>query len=160
MQDAGPLLLDAVLRPNPPMSPRALKIVFAVVLLFNIAFALNFLLHGAWPIAPFMGADVALLGWALTSSVRASKRYERITLTPSRLAIASHPVSGEVTEEEFNPYWVRVDVENEPFPGSKLLLTSHGRAVQVGAFLGPDERLSFADHLKNALHAARNFRPN
>ena len=154
----GPVLLDAVLRPSPPMSPRALKIIFAVVLAVNVAFALNFLLRGAWPIAPFMGADVALLGWAFTASVRAARRYEHVTLTPSRLAIARHPVKGDASQVEFNPYWVRVSVENEPQPGSSLTLTSHGRSVQVGAFLGPNERLSFADVLKSALHAAREFR--
>ena len=60
-------------------------------------FALNFLLRGAWPIAPFMGADVALLGWALTASRKAARRYEHVTLTPSRLAIARHPVAGAVS---------------------------------------------------------------
>ena len=154
-----PLLLDTVLRPSPPMSPRALRIVFVVVLAINFAFALNFLLRGAWPIAPFMGADVALLGWALMASTRAARRYEHVTLTPSRLAILRQPVKGAATEVEFNPYWVRIRIENEPQPGSGLTLMSHGRSVQVGAFLGPNERLSFADMLKNALSAAREFRP-
>jgi len=152
----GPLLLDTVLRPSPPMSPRALKIVFIGVLIVNLAFTLNFLLRGAWPIAPFMGADVALLGWALTSARRAARRYERVTLTPSRLAIVHHPVKGADSAVEFNPYWVRVHVENEPQP--RLTLTSHGKSVQVGAFLGPNERLSFADVLKSALRDAREFR--
>jgi uncharacterized membrane protein len=154
------ILLDTVLRPTPPMSPRALKIVFAAVLAVNLAFALNFVLRGAWPIASFMGADVALLGWALTSATKAARRYERVTLTPSRLAILHHPAKGADSRVEFNPYWVRVRVENQPQPGTRLTLASHGRSVQVGAFLGPSERLSFADLLKNALHAARNFRPS
>jgi uncharacterized membrane protein len=159
MSDDGPVLLDTVLRPNPPLSPYALKLVLAIVAAFNLAFALNFVLRGAWPIAPFMGADVALLGWALGSTAKAARRYEHVKLTPSRLAIERHPVRGAVTEDEFNPYWVRVNVENHPQPGSKLLLSSHGRAVQVGAFLGPHERLSFADLLKSALQSAREFRP-
>lgn len=160
MPGDDPLLLDTVLRPSPPMSPRALRIVFAVVLAINLAFALNFLLRGAWPIAPFMGADVALLGWGLMATARAARRYEHVTLTPSRLAILRQPVKGETTKVEFNPYWVRVSVENEAQPGSGVTLTSHGRSVQVGSFLGPNERLSFADMLKNALSAAREFRPS
>jgi uncharacterized membrane protein len=160
MSDDGPILLDMVLRPNPPLSPYALKLVLAIVAAINLAFALNFVLRGAWPIAPFMGGDVALLGWALQSSRKAARRFEHVTLTPARLAIARHPVHGAVTQDEFNPYWVQVNVENDPQPGSKLLLSSHGRAVQVGAFLGPDARLSFADLLKSALRAAREFRPS
>ncbi len=142
------------------MRPHALRLVFGVVLAINLAFALNFLLRGAWPIAPFMGADVALLGWGLMASARAARRYEHVTLTPSRLAILRQPVKGQASQVEFNPYWVRVRIENEPQPGSALTLTSHGRSVQVGTFLGPNERLSFAGLLKNALHAAREFRPS
>lgn len=142
------------------MSPRALRVIFAVVLLLNLVFALNFLLRGAWPIAPFMGVDVVLLGWGLMATARAARRYEHVTLTPSRLAIVHHPVKGEDRKVEFNPYWVRVSVEDGPQPASRLMLSSHGRSVQVGAFLGPNERLSFADMLKSALNAAREFRPS
>lgn len=156
MSDDGPVLLDTVLRPNPPLSPYALRLVLGIVAAINLAFAINFMLRGAWPIAPFMGADVALLGWALTSTARAARRYEHVKLTPQRLAIARHSVRGAVSEVELNPYWVRVDAEGD----QGLLLTSHGRAVQLGAFLGPDERASFADLLKSALRNAREFRPS
>ena len=60
-----PVLLDETLRPNPPMSPRALKLVLIAVATINLIFALSFVAQGAWPIAPFMGLDVALLAWAL-----------------------------------------------------------------------------------------------
>src|SRR3546814_7735022 len=53
--------LYAVLRPNPPMNPRALLIILIIVALINFIFGLSFVLHGAWPIMPFLGADVGLL---------------------------------------------------------------------------------------------------
>ena len=66
--EAEPVLLDETLRPSPPMNPRALLVILAVTASFNIAFALSFILRGAWPIAPFMGLDVALLAWAFRAS--------------------------------------------------------------------------------------------
>jgi len=62
-----PVFLDAILRPNPPMRPDVLRVILIVVLAINLAFALGFVLRGAWPIAPFMGVDVALLAWAFRS---------------------------------------------------------------------------------------------
>ena len=41
----------------------------------------------------------------------------------------------------------------------KLTLLSHGKTVQVGNFLGPRERLSFAQTLRAALNAARDWHP-
>jgi uncharacterized membrane protein len=148
-------LLDATLRPNPPMSPRALKIVLAVVAAINFVFALSFVAQGAWPIAPFMGLDVALLGWALRESRIAARAFERIVLTVSNLRIARHPARGNPSEIALNPYWVRVDFPETGLPGTQLWLRSHGKSVQVGRFLGAEERSAFAAALKSALRKAR-----
>jgi uncharacterized membrane protein len=155
----GSLLLDATLRPSPPASASALTLVLAIVATINLVFAAGFLARGAWPVTPFMGLDVALLAWAFRASVRASRRHERVTLTPSSLVVERHPPSGPSSEIELNPYWVRVDIDDPPEHGSQLVLRSHGRAVLVGAFLPPQERFSFAQALKAALRQAREVIP-
>jgi uncharacterized membrane protein len=154
MTDERPLL-DATLRPNPPMSPRALLVVLVLVATINLVFALSFVLRGAWPIAPFLGLDVALLAWALRESSIAARAFERITLTVSYLRIARHPARGNPSEIALNPYWVRVDFPDTGLPGAQLWLRSHGKSVQVGGFLGAEERSTFASALKSALRAAR-----
>src|SRR3569623_3100942 len=109
--DNDPILLDETLRPSPPMEARTLLIILAVVAAFNIAFALSFVLRGAWPIAPFMGLDVALLAWAFRASTLAARRFEHVTLTPGLLSVEKHPAKGAVSKSTFNPYWVRVDLQ-------------------------------------------------
>jgi uncharacterized membrane protein len=151
-----PLLLNATLRPSPPMPPRVLLMILAVVASFNIAFALSFILRGAWPIAPFMGLDVVLLAWAFRASSVAAKRFEQVTLTPSLLRVEQHPAKGRVTESDFNPYWVRVDLQWPTEFTNRLFLRSHGRELQLGAFLAPQVRESFAQALKSALFQAKN----
>ena len=81
MTSANDVLLDQVLRPSPPLSPRVLLRILIAVALLNLAFALFFLLRGAWPIAPFMGLDVLALGWAFRASTVAAQREEHVTLT-------------------------------------------------------------------------------
>ena len=160
MGDRGePVFLDVVLRPNPPMHSAFLCGTLLLVATINLAFASMFVLRGAWPIAPFMGADVALLAWAFHASRVAARIYEHVTLTASRLFVAHHSSRGQVSETSLNPYWVRVLLEQPADMPRKLTLCSHGKAVQVGNFLGPRERLSFARGLKAALNAARNWRP-
>ncbi|HEY0299912.1 MAG TPA: DUF2244 domain-containing protein, partial [Rhizomicrobium sp.] len=108
------LLLDTVLRPSPPLAPKILfRILFAVGFV-NFFFALSFALQGAWPIAPFLGLDVALLAWAFRASTRAAKREERVTLTPSRLCVARAFPKKPRREWTFNPYWVRVEMDDPP----------------------------------------------
>ena len=156
---AEPVFLDEVLRPNPPMNPRALGIVLAIVAAINVAFAVGFMLRGAWPIAPFLGADVALLAWAFRSSRIAARAFEHVRVTASELLVSRHPARGKAEDLLLNPYWVSVHLEQPEDMPRKLLVRSHGKSVQVGSFLGPRERLSFAQALKSALATARTWRP-
>jgi len=149
------MLLDTVLRPSPPMPPRMLLAALALVALVNLAVILFFVGHGAWPIAPFMGADLALLGWAFRASTIAARREERVTLTASRLRIVRTPPAGRGDEISFNPYWVRVHMDEPAEHGSQLTLWSHGKALHIAAFLAPGERARFAQTLKSALRQAR-----
>ena len=149
------VLLDTVLKPAPPMSPRALSIILGIVIAMNAAFAVYFVSKGAWPMMPFMGVDIALLAWAFRASARAAKREEHVVLTPSLLNIARKSPEGAVNEVALNPYWVRVHLDEPPGRASQLTLWSHGKSVRIGSFLPPLERLSFAERLKAALYLAR-----
>jgi uncharacterized membrane protein len=154
-----PVFLDAVLRPNPPMRPVALLVILAIVMLMNIGFGALFVLRDAWPVTPFMGLDVALLGWAFHASRVAARAYEHVVLTASKLCVNHQPARGAKRETVLNPYWVSVQLEQPEDMPRKLILRSHGKSVQVGSFLGPRERRSFADALKAALGSARAWRP-
>ena len=92
-----------MLRPAPPLPPRALAIILGIVAAMNALFALYFILHGAWPVMPFMGLDVAL-AWAFRAVSREAKREEHIVLTPARLSIARRPPQGPVDEMILNPW--------------------------------------------------------
>ena len=149
------ILLDHVLRPNPPLSPALLCLLLFFFAVANLAVAFYFVLRGAWPVVPFLGVDVALLGWAFRASFRAARREERVILTPALLRITRRQPRGDSDEVRFNPYWVRVHMDDPPQHGSQLLLWSHGKSLTIGRFLAPDLRASFADVLKEALRHAR-----
>ena len=91
------------------------------------------------------------VGYCLVRVWRASAVGQIITLTPSQLEIATTSASTPVLR--LHPYWVRVRLEPGRWRGwpSRLLLVSHGREVEVGAFLNDAERCSLARRLTQLL---------
>jgi len=155
MASENGVILDKVLRPSAPLRPAILVAILCLVAAVNLAIALYFVSRGAWPIAPFLGIDVALLAWAFRASLVAARREEHVTLTHATLRVARRPPRGQGDEVRFNPYWVRVEMAEPPNHWSQLTLWSHGKGLKIGAFLAPEERASFARLLKNALRQAR-----
>jgi len=155
MASENGVILDKVLRPSAPLRPLILVAILCLVAAVNLAIALYFVSRGAWPIAPFLGIDVALLAWAFRASLVAARREEHVTLTHATLRVARRPPRGQGDEVRFNPYWVRVEMAEPPNHWSQLTLWSHGKGLKIGAFLAPEERASFARLLKNALRQAR-----
>lgn len=150
----APVILNATLRPNPPMRARTLLGILMAVCAFNAAFAIYFVFRGAWPVAPFMGADVGILAWAFFASRKAAERAEHITLTPDSLSIQRLAPKRPPEHETLNPYWARVDVQE----WGPVVVRAQGRAVSLGAFLGPKDRESFGKTLAAALREAREYR--
>ncbi|MDQ6646675.1 MAG: DUF2244 domain-containing protein [Pseudomonadota bacterium] len=132
------------LRPNRTLSRRDLsRLIMALV-----ALALTTAGLGAWQgnvFAPlFALVESVAVAVALSAAWRAGDRSERITLDPQSLEVRSLPGQRSTC---FQAYWVRVLLE----PGNRgrrLLLSSHGRELEIGAFLAESERVALSGKLK------------
>jgi uncharacterized membrane protein len=78
---------------------------------------------------------------------RAGDRSERITLDTTSLEVQALPGRRCM---RFEPYWVRVLLESGE-GRYRLLLSSHGRKLEVGAFLTDEERTELFRKLKALL---------
>lgn len=159
---AGPQVTDddtsefsAVLTPYRSLSPRGFLILMALVSLISFVAGMAFLLAGAWPVFGFFGLDVLLIYAAFKANYFAARAYETVSISEGKLTVTKVHPSGRSKSWTFNPYWARVEVASQPGKASRLLLTSHGRALAVGNFLTESERLDFAAALKNALASNR-----
>jgi len=152
---SDPVYFKAVLRPNPPLPASLRMLLIIIVATLNLGFALMFLLDGAWPVTPFMGADVLFLAWALSNNSKGAKRREEVRLTRSELRVEWYPAKGRPSRVELNPYWVRVYLDNARDGRSAITLASHGRRLQIGSFLPPRDRVSLVAALGSALDSAR-----
>jgi uncharacterized membrane protein len=114
-----------------------------------------FMLMGAWPVVGFLGLDVALIYLAFRTNYRWARMYETVRLTKDSLLVERVSASGKVQRWRFQPYWLRVNIDNPASHESQLVLSSHGKRLRIGAFLSPDERMQLADALKDALAKVR-----
>lgn len=154
-----PLLFDAVLYPHRSLSPRGFWILMALVSAVSFAAGIAFFLVGAWPVFGFFGLDVLLIFLAFRLSYRAARMMERVKLSADSLQIERVSPYGQVRRWSFQPYWVRVGLEDPPQAGSVVTIASHGRSVGVGSFLVPGEKAEFASALRAALQSARRMEP-
>jgi uncharacterized membrane protein len=105
-----------------------------------------------WGLLPFLAATVAGIWWALNRSYRDGELTETLTLTPGRITLVRRAPDGSEQRWEANPYWVTVRLY--PAGGrvaQYLTLKGEGREVELGAFLGEDERVALAEELRAAL---------
>jgi uncharacterized membrane protein len=148
-------LFDAILTPHRSLSPTGFLVLMSLVALVGFGIGIAFLTIGAWPVFGFCGLEVFLIWLCFRLSYRSARMWERIRLTPGALVVERHMVDGAWREWTFQPYWLRVLMDDPPQHESRLVLTSHGESVAIGSFLTPEERLDLAKALRRALAAAR-----
>jgi uncharacterized membrane protein len=99
---------------------------------------------------------VLLVYLAFRANFRSARAYEEVTVTASELTVRKVSQRGAVREFTVNPLWVRLDrTVHQEFGIERLFLVSRGRRLPIAAFLGPDEKASFARALAGALSEAR-----
>ena len=155
-EPTGERLLQTRIVPHRSLTPRGFRVLIVVFTLVSVASGIPFVLFGAWPVAGFIGLDVAVLYLAFRANFKAARAYEDILVTPLELLFAKVTPSGLRSEWRFHPAWVRLDrQEHEEFGLQRLSLRSRGLSVEVGRFLGPDEKANVAARLASALSEAR-----
>ena len=145
------LLFEALLYPHRSLSERGFLILTIGTVVIVSFWGGLFLVLGAWPIFGFLGAEWLLFWWLVRTHFRGDRRAERIRLYADRLVLQQIDAKGRVAESRFEPYWLQVVLKERGFEDPALLLRSHGRAVEIGAFLGAGERRQFAQELQAVL---------
>ena len=119
----------------------------------------GFALLAAWTgnvFAPaFALLELVLVAYCLNRVWRVSAAGEMLVLSPMQLEISR--MDGDGTKHCFHPYWARVSLQPGRWRGApgRLLVQSHGRAVEIGAFLTDEERVELARRLSALLEQAK-----
>lgn len=121
---------------------------------------LRFLALGAWPIIPFMLADVALLWWAFRASYAAGRGHERVVLANDALTVVRVSQHGTEKRFGFEPYWTRVQVEETASGDAHVFLAMRERRLRIGSFLSAPERRQVGAAIAAALTDYRSGSPS
>ncbi len=149
------LIFATTVAPHRSLPPRRLTWIMAGLVAFGFCSGIGFVLAGAWPVTGFFGADIALLYVAFRLSYRSARQYESLRLTQQSLDIERVGIHGERQRWQLEPTWLRVTIDENAQGRGRLLLSSHGKTVGLGAFLNAEERRRLADDLKAALRRWR-----
>ena len=149
-------ILDVRLHPHRSLDVRGFRWLMAFAFAASALISLPFYLIGAWPVIGFLGLDLLLLYIAFRANFRAARAYEILRLSALELLFARVSARGARREWRFNPSWVRFErVDHPEFGAQRLALVSRGRSLEVGRFLGPEQKAEFAGLFARALALAR-----
>ena len=139
------------LAPHCSLSPRGALYFYASACVTSFGVAGVVALRGWWPVLPFAGLEMLLLGAVLWHSQRRRHCVEVITVTDERIEIESKVAPQQPVV--FPRHWAQVKLRRaaSPLHPSRLLIMSHGRSFEVGSFLTEEDRRDLAGRLRRAV---------
>jgi len=108
--------------------------------------------QGFWPVLPFAGLEMLVLGWALAISLRNRHVVQRLAFSDNEIRFDA-PSAGSVEHLVFPRHWAKATLRapHSALHPSRLLIEFHGRACEIGGFLSDEERRGLAARLKQLM---------
>jgi uncharacterized membrane protein len=151
----GSLVFERVLSPHRSLPPHGFYVLMAVLGLSSLAVGIGFVSVGAWPVIGFFGLDVALVYIAFRLNYRSARRRETIRLAGDVFTVERVSARGELRAWRFQPFWLRVTLEERGDEWNRLRVASHGRSLVIGDIVTPAARRELAVSIREALNRWR-----
>ncbi len=146
----------AELVPHRSLGRKGFRVLLVLTGAVCLLYGVFFMVTGAWPIGLFLGLDFLLLYVAFRVNYRAAKAREEVTVSRTNLSIRKFSPAGRMVEHRFNPFWARFRVNRHEEIGIlSMYVSGEGRTTDIGSFLNPDDRESFAKAFRGALATVR-----
>lgn len=137
--------------PNCSLSPRQALAFFASLCVVSFTIAGYFVAQGLWPVLPFAGLEMAVLGWALHASLRRRNCTQTITVTEDEVEVVTRDARGE-RSVAFPRHWARTRlVPGRGWHPSRLVIEAHGRRCELGGLLTEEERRGLHARLRQVV---------
>ncbi len=157
MSAAPSPVFEALIVPHRSLTRRGGAVIIGALAAVSAGMVVRLWLWGAWPAAMFSLVDVPLLLLLLTINWRRARASELIILADHRLVVIKTDPSGRRTQIALPTAWLRVDLESaDAIP--HIVLTSRGKAFEIGSFLHDLDKRSLFDALRDALERVRSPR--
>jgi uncharacterized membrane protein len=150
-------VFEAFIVPYRSLTRKAFVIVAAAMIALSATVAGRFWLLGAWPVAVFSFVEVPLFILLLVINLRRARASELIMLNAQEFTVIRTDPAGRRKQVSLPSAWLRVDLDAGR-GASRLVLSSHGRGCEVGAFLHEPDKLSLFEALSDAVYRVKNPR--
>ena len=105
-----------------------------------------------WGLFPFLFLALMGIWFALRKSLRDRQILEQLTLYKDKLVLIRQDPTGKQREWVCSPYWSKLRMYDEEGPvANYITLSGNGREVELGSFLGEDERKELFHELNRLL---------
>lgn len=151
----GSLSFERVLLPHRSLPRRGFHLLMLTLGMISLAVGIGFVSIGAWPVMGFFGLDVALVYLAFRLNYRSARCSEMIRLAGDSFTVEQVGVRGERRMWRFQPFWLRVILEERGDEWNRLLVASHGRSLVIGDIVTPAARRELAASIREALKCWR-----
>ncbi len=143
--------LRMIVRPNRALTLRGIIVLFVGLSVVVLTIGIGFTLAGAWPVLPFAGLEMMVVGVVLYRLVRHADDHDQIIVDRDCVTVIRRWGRCE-WRDKFQRYWTKVMLERRHgwYP-SQLKVGSHGRFVVIAADVREEERESLSATLNNLL---------
>lgn len=148
---AGRFGFERVLLPHCSLPSRGFHLLMLGLGLISLGVGIGFVSIGAWPVTGFFGLDVALVYIAFRITYRRARRREILRLAGDAFTVERVSAHGNRRVWQFQPFWLRVVLEERDAKSNRLYVASHGRFLAIGDFLAPAARRELAATIREAL---------
>ena len=140
-----------IIRPNRSMTWEQTKLVYFCIASYSLAIAGVFAAMGFWPVLPFAGGEIAVLGIAFYVNALAGTSVQVVTVGAEVVKVEKER-PGPRCEWRFQRAWAQVDIDGPAGNrSSRLVVRSHGNEVVLGEFLSENERKRLAATLDDVI---------
>ena len=141
-----------MIRPNQSLSWRGAVRIYAAIATCCLGIGVLFAFYGYWPVLPFAGLEVLLLGIAFYRCLLRSQLREVITVSAEVVSVEKGRHQPQ-EHWECPRVWARVALQQAPiawYP-RRLTVAFQGRQVEIGQFLNEEERGVLAEELQQMI---------
>ncbi len=133
---------------NCALGPGQLGMCIAGLAAVTLLIGATFAVHGYWPILPFAGIQVLVLGVSFLVYGRHAADRERIVASGDRLLV-EWTCGTRVSRTEHVAKWLRVDYGGRR--GDLIRLIAGGSTIEVGRYVPGERRGMLARELRSML---------
>ncbi len=147
--------------PHRSLSRKGFLVLITILAGLLSTIGVGFFLAGAWPVIGFLGLELLVVWGAFNLNYRASRVRETIETNTETLKIEHTDERGKLAITEFPVGWLRTHLSPSVPPDissryrQRVILSSHGRTIEVGAFLHPAEKAALSRQIDGMVSRSR-----